>query len=217
MTRREAIWRSEYWLVLALIVASYVVCATQQTSSPSKIILLIQLATVAVTLRVAASSPAIRRVGWLVLAAAALAVMVVWIVGSRGRVIDVLLAGASMVAYMAAPIAIVLHQLRKDRVNAQTLLAAISAYLLVGMLFTFTYNFIEQVTQVPTFGGGHLDSLASQLFFSFTTLTTTGYGNLVPVGAAVQSLAIAEAIIGQLFLVVAVAGVVSRYQGLGKK
>jgi hypothetical protein len=54
--------------------------------------------------------------------------------------------------------------------------------------------------------------LADQLFFSFSTLTTTGYGNLVPVGAAGQSVAIGEAITGQLFLVIAVARVVSGWR-----
>ncbi|MGF6824711.1 hypothetical protein M2317_003644 [Microbacterium sp. ZKA21] len=43
------------------------------------------------------------------------------------------------------------------------------------------------------------------MFFSFTTLTTTGFGNIVPVGPGVQSVAVAEAITGQLFLITAVA------------
>jgi hypothetical protein len=68
------------------------------------------------------------------------------------------------------------------------------------------------VTLVPTFGAGHVDSLSSQLFFSFTTITTTGYGNLVPVTASVQSVAVAEAIVGQLFLVIAVARVVTAWR-----
>jgi hypothetical protein len=50
------------------------------------------------------------------------------------------------------------------------------------------------------------------LFFSFTTLTTVGYGNVVPVNAFVQGIAIAEAISGQLFLVIAVARVVSGWK-----
>ncbi|WP_258185792.1 ion channel [Microbacterium sp. PAMC22086] len=58
------------------------------------------------------------------------------------------------------------------------------------------------------FGDENLDSLGNQLFFSFTTLTTTGYGNLVPVGATGQGIAIADAITGQLFLITAVARIV---------
>jgi voltage-gated potassium channel Kch len=47
------------------------------------------------------------------------------------------------------------------------------------------------------------------LYFSFTTLTTTGYGNLVPTTNPGQSLAVPEMLIGQLFLVTAVAKVVT--------
>ena len=51
--------------------------------------------------------------------------------------------------------------------------------------------------------------MANDLFFSFVTLTTTGYGNLVPAANPGQSLAVLEAIMGQLFLVTAVAKVVN--------
>ena len=47
------------------------------------------------------------------------------------------------------------------------------------------------------------------MFFSFTTLTTTGYGNLVPAGQPGQSLAVMEMILGQLFLITAVGKIVS--------
>jgi hypothetical protein len=139
-------------------------------------------------------------------------VAIVWLIRTEGHLLDVVLSGASMIAYLIAPVAIIAQQARKRKVDAQTLLAAIAAYVLVGMFFTFLYNFIALATLAPTFGAGHVDSLTSQLFFSFTTLTTTGYGNLVPVAAGVQGVAIAEAITGQLFLVIAVARVVSGWR-----
>lgn len=83
--------------------------------------------------------------------------------------------------------------------DLQSLLAVVAAYLMLGMAFTFAYNLIALVTQVPTFGTDAADSLSSQLFFSFTTLTTTGYGNVVPVAAAVQNIAIREALTGSSF------------------
>jgi hypothetical protein len=47
---------------------------------------------------------------------------------------------------------------------------------------------------------------------SFTTLTTTGYGNLVPADSPGQSFAVAEMLVGQLFLVTAVAKVINAYR-----
>ncbi|MHA7268800.1 ion channel [Arthrobacter sp. HLT1-20] len=213
---RKSILRSGYWLVLVLIAVSYAFCARQDTPDPSSVALLVQLATVAVTLWVAEVKLVHRRAGWAVVLAAGAAVLVVTVLGTKGHLLDVLLSAASVVAYLVAPIAIISHEARKARVDAQVLLASIAAYIMVGMFFTFIYNFIALVSSEPTFSNGGPDSLTSQLFFSFTTLTTTGYGDMVPAGATVQSIAIAEAMAGQLFLVIAVAGVVSVWRPSAK-
>lgn len=207
-----AVLRYGYWLVLPSIIVSYLACAAQGTPNPSAVALLFQLATVALILWVAEANPTLLRAGWITLLAAAVAVAIVWLTGAQGHLLDILLSAASMLAYLIAPVAIIAHQVRKKHVDGQSLLAAIAAYILVGMLFTFVYNFIALTSAAPIFGDGQVESLTSQMFFSFTTLTTTGYGDKVPVGAVVQSIAIAEAIAGQLFLVIAVARVVSGWK-----
>ena len=207
--RRTPLWRSGYWFVLTLIAVSYALCAVQTGANPNPVAFLVQLAAVAITLRVAQVEPRLRRVGWIVLAAAAAATVVATASGGEGHLLDVALSAASMVAYLAAPLAIVAHLARRDRIDGQAVLASIAAYIQVGMFFTFAYNLIALISPVATFGDDQVDSLTGQLFFSFTTLTTTGYGNIVPVSAGVQSVAIAEAITGQLFLVIAVARIVS--------
>jgi len=217
LSRRRPLWRSGYWFVLVLIAASYTVCALQVTPNPSSPALLVQLATVAATLWVTEVHQRLRRIGWTVLTVAAAVVVAVSAVGTVGHLLDVLLSGASLVAYFVAPLAIIAHLVRRDRIDGQALLAAIAAYLLVGMFFTFVYNFVGLLSTAPTFGPGESDSLTSQLFFSFTTLTTTGYGNIVPLGPGVQSIAIAEAITGQLFLVIAVARVVTGWSRPGTR
>jgi hypothetical protein len=203
---------SGYWLVLALIAVSYALCATQSSPNPSSVAFLVQLVTVAATLWVAEVRRPLRRAGWIVLTVAGVSVIVTQLVGGRGLVLDVVLSAASAVAYLAAPAAIIAHQIRRRRVDSQTLLGSVAAYVLVGMCFTFVYSLISLVSGTPTFGVGHPDSLSAQLFFSFTTLTTTGYGNLVPATALGQSVAILEAMAGQLFLVIAVARVVAGWE-----
>jgi len=54
--------------------------------------------------------------------------------------------------------------------------------------------------------------MSQSLFFSFVTLTTTGYGNLVPATNPEQSLAVMEAVLGQLFLVTAVAKIITAWK-----
>ena len=210
---RTPLWRSGYWFVLTLIAVSYALCALQTGPNPNPIAFLVQLATVAVTLWVAQVAPRLRRTGWVVLGVAAAATLLVPVLGTRGQLLDVVLSAASMLASLAAPVAIIAHLARRDRVDGQALLASIAAYIQVGMFFTFAYNLIALISPEPTFGEGQEDSLTAQLFFSFTTLTTTGYGNMVPIASGVQSIAIAEAVAGQLFLVIAVARVVSGWTG----
>jgi hypothetical protein len=213
---RRPIWRSGYWLVLALLTVSYVLCAAQTSPNPSLIALLFQLVTVAATLWVSQVREGIRWVGWMSLAAVGLAAVIVQFVVVEGRLLGVVLSVASMLAYLVAPIAIIAQQSRKVRVDGQTFLAAITAYVMVGMCFTFAYSVIALASVEPLFGVGTDDSLTARLFFSFTTLTTTGYGNLIPVAPLVQSVAIVEAITGQLFLVVVIARVVSGWQPPGR-
>ncbi|MCE4026160.1 potassium channel family protein [Microbacterium sp. Au-Mic1] len=204
-----ALRRAGYWLVLALIALSYVLCAAQEGADPSAIAFLAQLATLVVVLWVADAEHGLQRASWVLLAVAVLAVVAVEIAGTRGRVVDLVLAIASAFACVLAASAIIAHRMRLRRPGVQNLIAAVSAYVLVGMLFTFVYNLAAQLSPAAVLDGPHGDSFRGQLFFSFTTLTTVGYGNVVPVGPVLESVAIAEAITGQLFLIVTVASMIS--------
>ncbi|MEV8175273.1 ion channel [Microbacterium sp. NPDC079176] len=198
-------WPSGYWLVLALLVLTYGLCAAQGTTDPSPPAFVVQLVTVAVVLRVTEAHARVQRIAWIVLSAAGIAAIVVAVFDLQGHALDIALSAASMVAFLIAPVAIIRHQVTRRGLDAEALLAAISAYVLVGMFFALVYNLGALLTISPTFGGEVVDSLSSQLFFSYTTLTTTGYGNIVPVSPAVQGIAVAEAVTGQLFLITAVA------------
>lgn len=205
VARSTSAWRSGYWLVLALLVLTYALCAAQGTTDPSPSAFVVQLVTVAAVLRVTEAHTRAQRIAWIVLSVAGVAAIVTAVLDLQGQVLDIALSAASMVAFLIAPVAIIRHQVRRRGLDAEALLAAISAYVLVGMFFALVYNLVALLTVAPTFGAEVVDSLSSQLFFSFTTLTTTGYGNIVPVSPAVQGVAVAEAITGQLFLITAVA------------
>ena len=111
--------------------------------------------------------------------------------------------------YLAAPVVIVRHLLLRETVDTQTVLGAIAAYLMIGMSFAFAYRALGALGAGPFFGSQGDGSFSQDLFFSFITLTTTGYGNLVPAANPGQSVAVLEMLIGQLFLVTAVAKVVT--------
>ena len=94
-------------------------------------------------------------------------------------------------------------------VGTEHLYAALSAYLLSGLFFGLAYWALEQMS--PGSLGGVSHSLPDAIYFSFVTLATLGYGDIVPKGEIARGLAVVEGIGGQLFLAVMVARLVSVY------
>jgi len=99
-----------------------------------------------------------------------------------------------------------------DSVSSRTILGALSVYAVLGILFTFVYSFVERVQGGAFFEGHPHPAGGDFLFFSYTTLTTTGYGNLVPGGQPGRMISGLEMMVGQIFLVVLVAGLVSLWR-----
>ncbi len=97
-------------------------------------------------------------------------------------------------------------------VGFRTILGAISVYTVLGILFTFLYGTIERIQGGPFFEGIADPKGSDFLFFSYTTLTTTGYGNLVPGGQPGRMISGLEMMLGQIFLVTLVAGLVSLWR-----
>jgi hypothetical protein len=102
--------------------------------------------------------------------------------------------------------------LMETEVGFRTILGAISVYTILGLLFSFLYAAMDRVASTPFFGSGVSVNGGDFLFFSFTTLTTTGYGNLVPAGQPGKMFAGFEMLMGQIFLVTLVAGLVSLWR-----
>ena len=99
-----------------------------------------------------------------------------------------------------------------SEVDFRTILGAISVFTLLGLLFAFLYVAFANSTHTEFFTGVAAPRSSDYLFFSYTTLTTTGYGNLVPAGTVGQSFAVFEMLVGQIFLVTLVAGLVSLWR-----
>jgi hypothetical protein len=94
-------------------------------------------------------------------------------------------------------------------VTRETILGAIDVYVLAGSCFAMIYGIVAALSTGVFFSGVPRPAVSEFLFFSFTTITTTGYGNLVPASPLGQSLAVVEAIFGQIYLVIIVARLVS--------
>lgn len=100
--------------------------------------------------------------------------------------------------------------MRAARVDLEHVYAALSAYLLAGIFFGSFYWVLEQV-QPGSFAFPGVFTPMGAFYFSFVTLATIGYGDIVPKLDIARGLAIIEGVGGQLFLAVLVARLVSLY------
>jgi hypothetical protein len=100
--------------------------------------------------------------------------------------------------------------MRATVVDAEHLYAALSAYLLAGIFFGNFYWVLQQIWP-GTFAVTGDFSRMSAIYFSFVTIATLGYGDIVPRSDVARGLAIVEGVGGQLFLAVMVARLVSLY------
>jgi voltage-gated potassium channel len=96
-------------------------------------------------------------------------------------------------------------------VNAEHLYAALSAYLLAGIFLGLLYWVLQQLWPSTFVTATGEFSRTSAVYFSFVTLATLGYGDIVPRSDLARGLAVVEGIGGQLFLAVLVARLVSSY------
>jgi hypothetical protein len=202
-----------YGLVLLMIIGTYVLAVTLSARWGTSIVLFVQIATVRLALHTSQS-----RRGLLVVANALFVVAAVGAVValfSDHPALGSFVFISSSALYVVAPVSIVRHIGYRREVDQETMLGALAAYLLIGMAFAFTYRFLGSVQGGPFFGADGEGTISQDLFFSFVTLTTTGYGNLVPAANPGQSLAVLEALVGQLFLVTAVGKIVTAWRPRG--
>jgi hypothetical protein len=106
--------------------------------------------------------------------------------------------------------AAVRHALRPGVVSSERILAALDAYLLTGLLFGVAYALLDRAWP-GSFGAATPLGPGRAIYFSFVTLATLGYGDVVPVSEPVRGLAIVEAVSGQMYMAVLVARLVSLY------
>ena len=109
----------------------------------------------------------------------------------------------------AAPVVIARALWRRSVIDIHTALGALCIYVLLGMLFSFTYAAIGYLGNEQFFVQTNDATVAEYLYFSFITLTTVGYGDFSAAHGLGRSLAAVEALTGQLYLVSVVATVVS--------
>jgi hypothetical protein len=112
---------------------------------------------------------------------------------------------------LITPIVIINRILRHPEVTVSTILGAICAYMLIGMVFAFFYAMVGRIDP-PFFADRGPTDQFDYFYFSYQSLTTVGYGDFVSRGDLGRSVSVLEAVTGQLFLVTLIARLVSQFR-----
>jgi hypothetical protein len=152
------------------------------------------------------------------------ALTLVWFVLSVATDGSGLFAGPSLLApllFMVLLIAIFVllarWLVRTTQINTEVICAAICGYLLLGLLWVGLYAAVEKERVLLHHPSAFVSSttprvgLGDLLYFSYTTLTTTGYGDIIPRGREVRMIAVMEAMVGVFYNAIVIARFVGLY------
>jgi hypothetical protein len=202
-----------FGLLLALLLIDLVVVIG--VGEPSAVSRATQLVVAGATLALAGFGSRVSgRLSWTVTLVAAIVVVLGIFVLTTG--LDEHVPGATEIAaaglYGIGALACSARVLRQERVSLETILGALSVYLLLAFAFGAVFSAIQAITGEPFFT--QLDGpagVADFLYFSLVTLTTLGYGDLTSGLSAGRAASALEAVVGQLFLATFVARTVGAF------
>ncbi len=210
--RRRAERASDaFGLVLILVLTTFVLTSLLDNDGWSSVLLVLSTSVTSIVALTSshAKHEFVRAALWV----SALTVALAIVGAASGAHLWLNLASLTQVLLLAVAMASVLRRVvTAPEVGSRTILGALSVYTVLGILFTFVYGTIDRIQGGPFFEGVAHPASSDFIFFSYTTLTTTGYGNLVPGGQPGQLVSGLEMMSGQIFLVTLVAGLVSLWR-----
>jgi hypothetical protein len=134
------------------------------------------------------------------------------LISSPDVVVAVIGLWAALILLFAVVI-IVRRVLAEREVTIQSIYGAVSAYMIVGLMFASVYGAMYRFGGGTFFASGSPGNVNTFQYFSFTTLTTLGYGDFTAAGNSGRAVAVLEALAGQIFLATLIARLVASFRG----
>ncbi len=201
-----------YGLLLLILVITYLLSAFTVGNWVSAVQVLLFLAVVLIALR----NGRLRRTTARAVAAGLLlgsAVAAILQVVDQSGPGSALASAWTALILLLAVFFIVRQVLDQPEITQQSIFGVLSAYMMIGLIFSAVYAAMWKFSSDPSFFANG-DKPTSKLFqyFSFTTLTTLGYGDFTAAGDGGRAVAVLEAMVGQMFLATLVARLVAGFR-----
>ncbi|MDQ3285990.1 MAG: potassium channel family protein [Actinomycetota bacterium] len=132
----------------------------------------------------------------------------IFIASTQGRIAGGYLALATLFLTLVTIGTIARRLWRHAEISVITVLGAVCIYVLLGLSFAFAFQAVGDLGAQPFFASQEGGTRSDYMYFSFITIATVGYGDLTPQGGLGRALAVTEGLLGQIYLVTAVAALV---------
>ena len=210
---REPAYR--YGIVLLLLLATFIFLATGPTGDWVPLVaVILQGGTLFAAFAASGVGRRLWRLAIVVVLAGLVSAFAAIFVG--GKVANGTLFLLNLLLVGAAPVMIIISLARRRVIDIRTILGAICVYVLLGMMWSFAFTAVGTFDSQPFFAQQSHATVADYLYFSYVTLTTTGYGDLTAARGLGRAMAVLEALVGQLYLVTVIAVLVSNMGRRGR-
>ena len=119
--------------------------------------------------------------------------------------------GVLTLSILVALVGGLLRLVRLDGVTLQVVAGALTIYVLIGLIFAWLVSLVADVDAAAYFAETSDAPLGERVYFSFTVLTTTGFGDLTAATPTGHALAVVEMLLGQLYLVTVIGVLVGSF------
>ena len=198
-----------YGIVLGLIIVSFVFISVAPDSNwADSVLAFLQSITLVTALWTSGVARADSTLSLSLVALASISALALLVFGGNG--LDGFVGILSGLLTVATIGTVALGVIDQGEANVQAVTGAVCVYVLIGLVFVFIYGVLAKLGSGDFFAQGTDGTRSLRLYFSYVTLATLGYGDYTPAGSLGRTLAVVEALIGQLYLVTVIAVLVSR-------
>jgi Ion channel len=212
--RRPLAGQDRFGLLLLVLICTYVLSAFTTGRITSAVQLVLYAGTAGLSLRTSAIPRRhVRLIAVVLVVGSAVMLALSQISSTALGIADVWV----VLTLLFVVVVIVRRVLSKDEVTIQSIYGAFSAYMILGLMFSSIFSVIDHLGGGHFFAHGQPANTETFQYFSFTTLTTLGYGDFTAAGAPGRAIAVLEALTGQVFLATLVARLVSAFRSPGQR